>query len=46
MQLAEKYNLYIIEDATESLGSYYINGSYNKHFTGTIGHVGGLLFQW
>lgn len=45
MQLAEKYNLYIIEDATESLGSYYINGSYNKHFTGTIGHVGVFSFN-
>lgn len=38
--IANKYNLYVIEDATESLGSLYKN----KH-TGTIGDVGCFSFN-
>lgn len=40
LALAEKYNLYIIEDACQALGTDYIfkNGSAKK--AGTIGHVG------
>lgn len=40
MKIAEKYNLYVIEDATESLGSLYKG----KH-TGTIGHMGCYSFN-
>ncbi|MFH1678190.1 MAG: LegC family aminotransferase [Candidatus Omnitrophota bacterium] len=45
MDLAEKYNLKIIEDATESLGSYYINGKYKNQKTGTIGDFGCYSFN-
>ncbi|EKQ51117.1 MULTISPECIES: LegC family aminotransferase [unclassified Clostridium] len=40
MQIAQKYNLYVIEDATESLGSLY-----NGRATGTIGHIGCYSFN-
>lgn len=40
MEIANKYNLYVIEDATESLGSIYKG----KH-TGTIGHIGCFSFN-
>lgn len=40
MQIAKKHNLYVIEDATESLGSLY-----NDKATGTIGHIGCYSFN-
>lgn len=40
MELAEKHNLYVIEDATESLGSLYKGKA-----TGTIGHIGCYSFN-
>ncbi|AUM96505.1 TPA: LegC family aminotransferase [Clostridium botulinum] len=40
MQIAKKYNLYVIEDATESLGSLYKGKA-----TGTIGHIGCYSFN-
>lgn len=40
MELANKYNLYVIEDATESLGSLYKGKP-----TGTIGHIGCFSFN-
>lgn len=40
MEIAEKYNLYVIEDATESLGSFYKNKA-----VGTIGHIGCYSFN-
>jgi len=45
MNIAEKYNLIIIEDATEALGTYYIKGQYNGKFAGTIGHIGVYSFN-
>jgi len=45
MNIAETYNLKIIEDATESLGSYYTEGIYKGRFTGTIGDVGVYSFN-
>ncbi|MBL7036449.1 DegT/DnrJ/EryC1/StrS family aminotransferase [Candidatus Microgenomates bacterium] len=39
MALAKKYNLYVIEDAAESLGA-----KYNKKMTGSIGDVGCFSF--
>lgn len=41
MRLAREYNLIVIEDAAESLGSRFINGEY----TGTIGHAGFFSFN-
>jgi perosamine synthetase len=40
MKIAEKYKLYVIEDATESLGSLYKNKR-----VGTIGHIGCFSFN-
>ncbi len=45
MDLAYKYNLKVIEDATESLGSYYTGGRYNNKKTGTIGDFGCYSFN-
>lgn len=45
MGIARKYRLKVVEDATESLGSYYTAGVYKKRFTGTIGDFGVLSFN-
>lgn len=45
MKIAEKYNLIVIEDATEALGSYYIEGEYKGKFAGTIGDFGCYSFN-
>lgn len=45
MELKEKYNLMIIEDATEALGSYYLEGKYAGKHCGTIGDVGVYSFN-
>jgi perosamine synthetase len=42
MELAQKYNLKIIEDATEALGSYYLE---TGDFAGTIGDFGVYSFN-
>lgn len=44
MQVAEKYNLFVIEDNAQAIGADYIfkDGSIRK--TGTIGHVGCTSF--
>lgn len=45
MRIAREYNLKVIEDATESLGSYYTDGIYKNRFTGTIGDFGVYSFN-
>ncbi len=45
MAIAEKYNLKVIEDATEALGSYYIEGKYKGKHAGTIGDIGIYSFN-
>ncbi|MFV0516150.1 MAG: LegC family aminotransferase [Aminipila sp.] len=45
MLLAEKYNLRVLEDATEALGSYYTEGKYKGMFAGTIGDMGVYSFN-
>ncbi len=45
MEIAEKYNLKVIEDATEALGTYYTSGRYAGKFAGTIGHFGAYSFN-
>lgn len=45
MDIAEKYNLKVIEDATEALGTYYTEGKYKGKFAGTIGDFGCYSFN-
>lgn len=40
-----KYNIKIIEDATEALGTYYTQGTYKGKFAGTIGDFGVYSFN-
>lgn len=45
MPLAQIYHLKVIEDATEALGSYYLEGVYEGCFAGTIGNIGVFSFN-
>lgn len=45
LALAEKYHLILIEDATEALGTHYIEGPLKGKFAGTIGDVGVYSFN-
>ncbi|MGI6587881.1 MAG: LegC family aminotransferase [Peptococcia bacterium] len=45
MEIKEKYNLKLIEDATEALGSYYLAGKYAYRYCGTIGDIGVYSFN-
>lgn len=43
--IANNYNLKVIEDATEALGSYYKSGRYKGKMAGTIGDFGAFSFN-
>jgi aminotransferase in exopolysaccharide biosynthesis len=45
MKIKEKYNLKVIEDSTEALGSYYLEGKYAGKYCGTIGDIGVYSFN-
>lgn len=45
MEIAEQYNLIVIEDATEALGTHYTQGKYAGKYAGTIGHFGTYSFN-
>lgn len=45
MNIAEKYNLKVIEDATEALGTKYVSGKFNGKYAGTIGDYGAYSFN-
>jgi len=45
MDIAEKYNLKVIEDATEALGTKFISGKYIGKYAGTIGDFGVYSFN-
>ncbi len=45
MGVVEEYNLILIEDATEALGTHYIEGKYAGKYAGTIGHFGAFSFN-
>lgn len=45
MSIAEKYNIKVIEDATEALGTVYTEGKYQGKFAGTIGNFGCYSFN-
>lgn len=45
MDIAAKYKLKVIEDATEALGSTYTEGRYAGKYAGTIGDYGAYSFN-
>ena len=45
MQLAAAYHLFVIEDATESLGGTFHQGIYAGKYSGTVGHAGVYSFN-
>jgi Predicted pyridoxal phosphate-dependent enzyme apparently involved in regulation of cell wall biogenesis len=45
MDIAEKFNLKVIEDATEAIGTYYTIGKYKGKYAGTIGTIGVYSFN-
>ena len=45
METAEKYNLKVVEDATEALGTKYTEGKYKDKYAGTIGNFGCYSFN-
>ena len=45
MDIAKKYNLKVLEDATEALGTYYTEGRYKGKYAATIGDIGVLSFN-
>ncbi len=44
MQIAEKHNLFVIEDNAQGIGSVYTFSNGNKKKTGSIGHIGCTSF--
>ncbi|WP_417204513.1 LegC family aminotransferase [Acetoanaerobium sticklandii] len=45
MEIAHTFNLKVIEDATEAIGTYYISGKYKGKHAGTIGDIGIYSFN-
>ena len=45
METAQKYNLKVIEDATEALGTKYTEGKFKDKYAGTIGDFGCFSFN-
>ena len=45
MEIAGKYNLKVVEDATEALGTKYIDGPFAGKYAGTIGDFGCYSFN-
>lgn len=45
MEIAKKYNIKVVEDATEAIGTYYTSGKYAGKYAGTIGDLGVYSFN-
>lgn len=45
MALADKHNLFVIEDAAQAIDSYYIDANQNKRPLGSIGHLSAFSFH-
>lgn len=45
IEIADKYNFKVIEDATEALGTRYTSGKYAGKYAGTIGDYGAYSFN-
>ncbi len=44
MEIAKEYNLFVIEDAAQSIGSQYFSKNGHTYYSGTMGHVGCTSF--
>ncbi|MDO9551433.1 dTDP-4-amino-4,6-dideoxygalactose transaminase [Rhodonellum sp.] len=45
MDLADQYNLFVIEDAAQAIDNYYIDRTGNKRALGSIGHLAAFSFH-
>lgn len=45
IDVANKYNLRVVEDATEAIGTYYLDGKFAGKYAGTIGDIGIYSFN-
>lgn len=45
MRIADKYNLWVIEDAAQAINNYYIDKKGNKRALGSIGHLAAFSFH-
>lgn len=45
MQIAKEFHFYVIEDATEAIGTYYTDGPFSGLHAGTIGDIGAYSFN-
>lgn len=45
MELAEKYNLFVVEDAAQAIDSFYVMPDGTKKPLGTIGHLAAFSFH-
>jgi dTDP-4-amino-4,6-dideoxygalactose transaminase len=45
LRICKKKNISLIEDAAESVGSFYYSGKYRNRHTGTVGKIGCLSFN-
>lgn len=45
MDVASRYNLKVIEDATEALGTHYVSGENHGRYAGTMGDLGVYSFN-
>ena len=45
IDIAHEYNLKVVEDATEAIGTYYLEGKYRGKHAGTIGDIGVYSFN-
>lgn len=45
VSIAEKYNLKVLEDAAQAMGSFYTDGKYKGRHAGTVGDIGVISFN-
>lgn len=44
LEIAEKHNLFVIEDNAQAIGAKYLSRTGKRHMAGTMGHVGATSF--
>jgi aminotransferase in exopolysaccharide biosynthesis len=45
LTIAKTYNIMVIEDATEAIGTYYLDGVFQGQYAGTLGYMGVFSFN-